>query len=217
MKKFFTSITLQDPEKVREAYKYCYKAVGNRKLDMKRKTAFPILTAVNGYLKQNEPYQVIAITEDSDKGRANLENFKNELRSICDERHFLYVEPQAVFVGKSQEVSAHCETFLRLVSCVADDDELFACITFGTKPQSVIVRMAVQYAYRVKSNTSIQCILYGQIDRPSSDPSTYQAYVYDETALVQMDEMVRLLVERGVTDPTDVLRELLGMQEGKAE
>ena len=86
-----------------------------------------------------------------------------------------------------------------------------SCITFGTKPLSMAVRMAVQYAYRVKRNTSISCIVYGQIDRPSRDPSTWRAYVYDETALVRLDEIVRVLADRGVADPGAVISSVLAL------
>ena len=79
------------------------------------------------------------------------------------------------------------------------------------KPLSIAVRMAVQYAYRVKKNTSISCIVYGQIDRPGSDRSTWRAYVYDETALVQLDEVVRMLADRNVQDPKGTIDAILNL------
>ena len=100
------------------------------------------------------------------------------------------------------------ETFQKLIDFVGDDDELFACITYGTKPMSMAVLMAVQYAYRLKSNTSISCIVYGQVDRSVSPP---KAFVYDETALVQMGEIIRVLAERGVSDPKRVIDGILAL------
>lgn len=108
-------------------------------------------------------------------------------------------------------VATHTATFQKLISYAQEDDELFACITFGTKPLSIAVRMAVQYAYRVKKNTSISCIVYGQIDRPGSDRSTWCAYVYDETALVQLDEVVRMLADRNVQDPKGTIDAILNL------
>jgi hypothetical protein len=71
---------------------------------------------------------------------------------------------------------------------------------------------AVQYAYRVKRNTSISCILYGQVDRSAgSDPNGWKARVYDETALLQLDEIVRILAERKVPDPKAVIDSILGL------
>ena len=66
------------------------------------------------------------------------------------------------------------------------------------------LRMAVQYAYRVKENTSIACIVYGEVNRAAGTTR-----IYDETALVQLDEIVRLLAERGVSDPGSVIGNLV--------
>ena len=99
--------------------------------------------------------------------------------------------------------------FQRLIDCVEDNDDLFACITFGTKPLSMAVRMAVQYAYRVKRNVSIPCIVYGSITRSGRDASTWTANVYDETALIRLDEIVRMLAERGVEHPRETIDRIL--------
>ena len=91
-----------------------------------------------------------------------------------------------------------------------DDDELFACMTYGTKPLSQAIMMAVQYAYRIKNNTSISCIVYGSIDRSQSrNPEEWIGYVYDETALVQLDEVVRILAARKVSNPQEIIRQIL--------
>jgi hypothetical protein len=71
--------------------------------------------------------------------------------------------------------------------------------------------MAVQYAYRIKKNTSISCIVYGQIDRPGKDPETWSAKVYDMTTLVQLDEIVRVLADRGVANPKETIDSILSL------
>ena len=85
-------------------------------------------------------------------------------------------------------------------------------MTFGSKPLSQAVVMALQYAYRVKRNASIACVVYGGVDRSAGkDPSAWKALVYDETALVQLDEIVRMLAERGVPDPAASIRRILSL------
>ena len=65
---------------------------------------------------------------------------------------------------------------------------------------------------RVKRNTSIGCIVYGSIDRSrSSDPAEWAGSVYDETALVQLDEIVRMLADRGVASPREAIRQILSL------
>lgn len=208
MKKFFTVIPLQVPGMLS---RYRYEPVGNTRLGMEEETSFPILTAVHGYAQPGEPFQVVAVVADSEVGRANCQALRQELEALCGKYGLTCAGVEEVTVPSNESVSAHAATFQKLIAYAEDEDELFACITFGTKPLSIAVRMAVQYAYRVKRNTSITCIVYGQIDRPSRDASTWRAYVYDETALVRLDEIVRVLADRGVGDPGAVIQRVLSL------
>lgn len=205
MKKFITNIPLQGKGQLIPAY---YQAVGNAKLQMEVPVCFPILAAINGYVSPGECFQVIAVQADSEDGRRNFAAFSQELDALCQQKE-IHCEKIEVVPGPADErVASHMETFQKLIDFVGDDDELFACITYGTKPMSMAVLMAVQYAYRLKSNTSISCIVYGQVDRSVSPP---KAFVYDETALVQMGEIIRVLAERGVSDPKRVIDGILAL------
>lgn len=208
MKKFFAVIPLQVSGQLS---RYHYQPVGNTRLEMEDETSFPILTAVHGYVQPGEPFQVIAVMADSEVGRANCQALRQELEALCGKYGLTCAGVEEVLVPVDESVSTHAATFQKLIAYAEDEDELFACITFGTKPLSMAVRMAVQYAYRVKRNTSISCIVYGQIDRPGRDPSVWRAYVYDETALVRLDEIVRVLADRGVADPGAVIQRVLAL------
>lgn len=208
MKKFFTAAPLQVSG---ELDRYHYQAVGNARLEMEGKTCFPILTAIHGYVQPGEPFRVIAVVSDSEAGRANYQTLQDELKALCEKYGLCCAGVDGVVIPSDESVEAHANTFQKLISYVEDEDELFACITFGTKPLSMAIRMAVQYAYRVKSNTTISCIVYGGIVRPSRDRATWKAYVYDETALVRLDEIVRVLADRGVADPGAVIQRVLSL------
>ena len=209
MKKFITVIPFQIKGQLGN---YLYRAVGNDRLQMEERTSFPILTAVNGYLQSGEQSKVIALVAKTADGERNLRVLRDQMRKLCAQKG--YVEPEIVEVElkEGDEVATHVETFQKLIDQVDDDDELFACVTYGTKPLSQAVLMAVQYAYRIKRNTSISCIVYGSIDRSqSSDPAEWTGAVYDETALIQLDEIVRLLAERGVANPRESIRQILAL------
>ena len=155
---------------------------------------------------------MIALVAKTADGERNLRVLRDQMRKLCAQKG--YVEPEIVEVElkEGDEVATHVETFQKLIDQVDDDDELFACVTYGTKPLSQAVLMAVQYAYRIKRNTSISCIVYGSIDRSqSSDPAEWTGAVYDETALIQLDEIVRLLAERGVANPRESIRQILAL------
>lgn len=209
MKKFITAIPLQIQGQLDA---YLYEAVGNARLQMEKPVSFPILTAVNGYVQPGEEFRVIALTPDSEDGRRNLEALDQQLAALCESRALPLTQAEAVMLEHDEKVASHVAAFQKLIDMVQDDDELFACVTYGTKPLSQVIMMAVQYAYRVKNNASISCILYGQIDRSRSrNKADWRGYVYDETALVQLDEIVRKLAECRVPNPKEVLDRILAM------
>lgn len=209
MKKFITVIPFQVKGQLGS---YLYQAVGNSRLQMDQKTSFPILTAVNGYLQPGETAQIIALTANTEDAKRNLKQLREQLKALCIRRGFVIPQIVPVELGQGDQVAVHVDTFQRLIDIVEEDDELYACVTYGTKPLSQAVMMAVQYAYRIKKNTSISCIVYGSIDRSrSQNPEEWTAEVYDETALVQLDEIVRLLAEQKVADPRNVIRQILAL------
>ena len=85
-------------------------------------------------------------------------------------------------------------------------------MTFGTKPLSAAVQTAVQYAYRIRKNVSLSCVVYGQVDRhSSSEPRDWIASIFDMTALVQLDEIIRALADRRVANPRELLGHILSL------
>lgn len=208
MKKFFTIIPLQVKGNLRA---YQYTAVGNSKLQLDHVTCFPIITAMEGYTQPGEEIAVIAVMPDTESGRDNLTQFRQEVRDVCEKKQLVCSGVQVVTVPTDDRVATHVSTFQKLLDYAAEDDELFCCMTYGTKPMSTALMMAVQYAYRVKANTSITCIVYGQVNRPDREGSTWTASVYDMTALVQLDEIVRVLADRGVENPKAVIDSILSL------
>ena len=207
MKKFFTVMPLQVSGQLR---RYVYQAEGNTMLQMAEMTAFPIVPAIHGYAVPGEDFRVIALMTKNSEG--NREALQDELEALCRCRGLVCRRGVEIIpVPSDEKVATHADTFQKLLEFVDDDDELFACMTFGTKPLSMALMMAVQYAYRVKRNASISCIVYGQIDRPNKDPETWTGHVYDMTALVQLDEIVRVLADRGVADPKATINRILSL------
>jgi hypothetical protein len=205
MKKFLTAIPLQGANQLR---RYVYDAVDNARLRMEDATAFPILTAIHGYAVPGEPFRIIAVVTDTASARNNFAVFREEVTALCEKQGLTCREITPVYVAADERVTVQLATFQKLIDLVDDDDELFACMTYGTKPLAQVMQMALQYGYRIKRNASIGCVVYGQIDR-SGD--VWRGSVYDMTALVQLDEIVRLLADRGVAQPETVIRGLLSL------
>ena len=209
MKKFITVVPLQKDGQLK---KYVYRAMGNSRLQLDTAVSFPILTAMHGYLEPGERSKLVALWQDTEDGRRNLRILREQMEEVCAKRNLALPELDSVKIGMEDTVSTHVDNFQKLIDQVEDDDELFACITFGTKPASQTVLMAAQYAYRIKRNASISCIVYGGVDRSmGEDPSQWAPAVYDETALAQLDEIVRLLADRGVSNPREAIRQILSL------
>lgn len=206
MKKFFTVVPLQLRGNLSE---YRYEAVGNEKLQMKTSTRFPIVTAICGYVQPGESFRVIAVCNRDESCRRNLELLREELSAFCETTGAVCANGiEVIETAIDDRVSAHLDTFEKLLDFADDGDHLFADMTYGTKPTSQILMMAVQYAYRVKNNTALGAIVYGQIDRSTETPT---ARVYDMTAMLQMDEIVRTLADRKVERPESFIRALLSL------
>ena len=209
MKKFITVIPLQVQGQLR---RYHYQAVDNSRLQMDGPTSFPILTAVNGYVQPGEEFRLLAIAADSEDGRRNCAVLRDELERLCRTKSCPCPQIETIPAPADEGVAAQIAAFQRLIACVEDDDELFVCVTYGTKLLSQVTLMAVQYAYQAKKNTSISCVVYGQIDRSGGqEPERWTARIYDETALLQLGEIVRVLVQRGTADPRAALDEILSL------
>lgn len=194
MKKFFCVIPLQPAGQL---FSYHYQAVGNDqlRLDDGAEISFPILAAVNGFVEAGEEIRVIAVMSDIPECHYNRDILRQELADICDKKGAACPRGvETLLIANDDCVAAQVSTFQRLLDYVEEDDELFACMTYGTKPLSEALMMAVKYAYRVKRNTSISCVVYGKIDRHNSrNKEDHTAQVYDMTALIQLDEIVRIL------------------------
>lgn len=209
MKKFITSMALQ----AGRFDAYTYEAVGNAKLQMATPVHFPILTAIHGYAQPGEEIRVFVVTSQTPPQVKNQAILEQELGALCQAKDIRCPKGlELVVIPDDQQVDAHLETFQTLIDRMEDQDELFACTTYGTKPQAQAVLMALQYGYRVKQNTSITCIVYGEIARKQRDKDSWsQGKVYDVTALTQMDEIVRVLAEQKVADPKAVIGHILNL------
>lgn len=207
MKKFFTRVPLQPKGLLG---KYRYDAKGNSKLSINKKTSFPIITAINGYCEENEEIEIYAIVNNTEAELYNFELLCSELSEIIKEKKLICkLGVQKIEIKEEQDVMAQTDLFQKLIDVVADDDELFACMTFGTKPQTTVMQMAIQYAYRIKKNTSIGCLVYGEIVRPENE--NWYGNVYDMTALVQLDEIVRILATQKVENPKEIISTILSV------
>ena len=105
-------------------------------------------------------------------------------------------------------INEHLKNFEHLIEQIEDEDELYACMSYGTKAVPIIEMMALNYAHRAKFNTHIACIVYGATVFDKEAKIT-DAKIYDMTPLFYMDEIVRKVADMDVEDPLGTIQQIL--------
>lgn len=200
MKVFITFSPQQDPLR-----NFVYEPRGNERLTC-GKTSFPIIPAINGYAVPGEPFRVILIVQDYPPCIQNAVTFHRELEALCAQKGLLCQEVRELHVPFDNLVSSQIQIFQEIIDSLRDGDDIHACITYGSKPASTAELMALRYARQFKQDTFISCIVYGEVNFRANE-----AKIYDETALVHLDDIIRVLAQSGAPNPAQILRNIIGM------
>lgn len=185
MKKFFTFISRQIPERFLPKE---YQAINNSKLTYPQ-TRFPLIPVLNGYTKKGETAQVIVFCEDYSNSEHNLTFLEQELDKLQAEKGII-LERIVEKIPLDDGYDAQLDTFAKMLNHIDDGDEVYACITYGSKPTPIVQTMAFRYARFAGKNTAIRCVVYGHVDF-----NTNEAKIYDLTGLLIVDDALRLLAE----------------------
>lgn len=185
-----------------------YQPVGNPRLAYDKfdgMTRFPIIPVINAYAQNGDTIEVIAINTHTPSSEVHFAQLEEETAALAREKNF-DCKVTDVPVNYAGDVSTVVQVFRKLLDYLNDGDILYACFTYGVKPMPIAELMALQYAYRVKKNVSIGCLVYGEMDH-SAEPQ--QLRIFDITALIHLDETIRLLSERGVEDPLPIIDSII--------
>lgn len=208
MKKFIMTSPYQpkpDPEKkIRGLEKGIYIAADNQLLAYDTPTRFPIIAAINGYVGEGEEIELITILSEYENAEYNYGLLKEEIENLSQKKGFKYTLKK-VPIPYNNEIDTELALFGKLIDHTADGDTLYTCITYGSKPFPLIQIMALNYAYRIRKNVRIGCIVYGAKDHNEEG----KMKIYDITSLLYIDETVRLMAEQNVENPADLIKNLL--------
>lgn len=205
MKKFLTTITLQ----VEGAKKFIYEDASGK--DTERVlTSFPIIQQISDVTSKGENIKVITLLTGNLQSKINFNLFVDELNALKEKIGFNY-ELSVIEKRESEDIESIIKLFSDIISNVEDNDRLYACITYGTKPMPIVTTMALRYAYKIKQNVEIEALIYGLVYRSPDKES--EAVIYDTTALFYIDSMVDRIATMGVENPEIALKTLLGTEE----
>ena len=200
-------------QKEGELRKVTYKAGENSILEY-GETSFPIIPVINGYVEKGEKIEIVCIvTEHSDRSTKypnaakNYEYFKKEIENLAKEKEFICVLAEPICTPYSENIKNHLNLYASLISSVGDNEIIYADLTYGTKPFPIVEMMALNYAYKLKKNTDIGCIVYG-----SYDPVTGVSEINDVSPLFFMDAISNTMAELRLENPAEKIKALLEIE-----
>ena len=200
MKKFISISPFQNPKYMEKGVVY----VPDNNQDLEyTETSFPIIPVLNAYAERGEKIEIITVISDYEFARNNYEFLKREVETVSQKKAFEYTLKE-ICIPYSDNIDTQLEMFEKLIEMTADEDTLYADITFGSKVMTQVLNMGINYGYRVNKNVSIGCIVYGKLEHV-----TNSGIIYDETSLNYMDEIVRIMAENKVKNPVDKIKNLL--------
>ena len=209
MKKFFTSVPFQ-----KNLSEVIYRPVGNAKLVYEKPHALPILNVINNYTEKGEAIEVIFLVGENEDILKNLVTVRASLEELVAEKE-LQCHIEYVYYRDSDDIPVMLGLYGKLIRLCSDDDEIYSCITYGTKPVPMVQMMAMRYAFHVKKNVFIGMIVYGKafgnkVNKDAAD-------IYDMTSLFYIDDLSEKFSRMGVQDPENVLESLIFGQEGETD
>ena len=212
MKKFMCYVPRQ--QKVSPMF---YDAVDNQTLEYgdpennETWTAFPLVIAINGYTETDEEIEVCLFAEErehSDQKNLSRENFemcRDDILKLCEKKG-VRCSIKKIIVPFDDDIKSQMRAFQIIVQNINDGDELYVDISYSSKVTELIVFMALRYARIAKKNVYIESVVYGCRDFPK-----FSGWVYDETALIHLDDIVRTLAEKGDEEPIKTIETILDM------
>jgi len=185
-----------------------YEPRGNSKLKYGA-TRFPIIPVINGYAKSGDKVRVIAILTEGENFRHNYEKyFIPEINAIVKNKNLDFGKIDVINTADSEDIDTQLKLFGDVIDMIGDNEDVYACITYGTKPTPILETMALHYAYRLKKDVSIGCIVYGRFLHNDTNEKNG---IYDTTALFYMDSIVNKLAEIKVPHPETAIKAMLGV------
>ena len=193
-----------------------YKPIGNSRLEYSKETRFPIIPLINGYANRGDKVRVLAILADGEMSNAvNTKRnfyayFEPEISDLVRQNGLELENIEKIFTPDSEDIDSHLKLFSDIAEAINPGEDVYACITYGTKPMPIVLTMALNYVYKLKKDISIGCTVYGRF--PHIDEDTKTSFIYDTTSLFYMDSIVNKLSTMRASDPAKVIKLMLGYE-----
>jgi hypothetical protein len=210
-KVFISAIPFLSEDKLKSVI---YKPIGNPRLEYNIETRFPIIPVINGYVTAGDHVRVIAILTEGEMSNAkntkhNFDTFfVPEIKDLTGIKKADFDCIDVIRTPDNEDIDTQLKLFADIAESINPGDDVYACITYGTKPMPIVLTMALNYAYKLKKDVSIGSIVYGRYHHVCDVEG--DSLIYDTTSLFYMDSIVSKMAEIKASDPDKALRLVLG-------
>ena len=207
MKKFITSTPFQP-----QLIPIIYKPADNSELVYDAPHTLPILNAINTYTENGEEITVYFLHSDTENCNRNYDIVIEQLDVLVKSKN-LKCNIERIDYSDDENISTLLGLYGKLLKCFDDNDQIYTCITYGTKPLPLVQLMALRYAYKAKKNLYIGSIVYGKLHGTVQNNSGGD--IYDLTSLFYMDELSQTFCRMSVENPEEKIAAIIfGAEEG---
>ena len=179
---------------------------------------FPILNAVNAYAAEGESIEMIILLPVCPEGNNCMKNMpliRSQIQTLTEAKH-LDCTINVLTYDDSEEIEVMLRLYGDLLSHLNDNDEVYFCVTYGTKPVPLVQMMALRYAFHARSNLFVGAIVYGKLHGSVRNPEGGD--LFDVTSLFYMEELSESFWRMGISDPEEKMKAfMLSEREGKED
>lgn len=207
-KKYFTTIPLQYSKE--DLKKVIYDSIDNPALEY-GETRFPIIPVIANTVNADDTIEVaVILTCDNGIKKSEIEKnyqfFKDELEELKKSNVFKDYRITEILTEDNERIETQIKLLKDMMAEIGDNQQLYSCTTYGTKPTPVVMMLALNYGYKIKNNTTVENVVYGRYINGSK---TNIGSLYDITALFYANSYINRIADSKITNPDDALDKFL--------
>lgn len=160
---------------------------------------FPLTYVIDDKVKPNDEVIVITAVEQDVNGKQNnatmnYKKYREEVEKIFQERNVNFKFEEIPLTTEFDSLTFN-RFFKQVAILINDNDQLFVDVTFGMKPYSISLFVAVAYAEKAARNVDVDTIIYAQkysgfsraktAEEKAKNPS--KSRIYDITGLFYLN------------------------------
>lgn len=203
MQKVFITTVPEQPAGKLKAYVYY---ANQEDIRMDSETEYPIFNVLENEHGDEHELTLIAIKQDGENFDYNYEILKTDI-SEFEKKHNEKINLVLINRGKEETNDVYTDLFNKLAKAIPDNCNIFADITYGTKPGYSIIFAAMTYARRLKFNIDIDKVVYGKIFWGED-----RAKIYDITQLFYINYLIEDIANACKDNPKEVADILFGIE-----